>query len=246
MNNLQEILLFPVRDAEARKQFLFACLATLAGFIIPLIPMFFLMGYIAKVMRQIIEERKNPSMPDWQTSDWSDMFMDGLRIYGAQLIYMLPILFAMGIGVVSMMSGTIAASVSINENGQSFAPIGFPLMFIGMGLMMLFFVLLIPFGVIVSAVGPHVATTRSFASAFQVTEWWRVFSKAVGQFILAYVLAMVVSWILTFVMQFLMLTIVLICIIPFIMIPYTAYITLISNALYAQAYATGLGSLKAE
>ncbi|HSG43687.1 MAG TPA: DUF4013 domain-containing protein [Anaerolineales bacterium] len=246
MNNLQEILLFPVRDAEARKQFLFACLITLTGFIVPLIPMFILMGYIAKIMRQIIEERKKPSMPDWQTSDYSDMFMDGLRVHGAQLIYYLPFMFIIVVGILSMMSGTIAASVSINENGQSFAPVALPFIFIGMGIMMVLFVLLIPYSVIVSAVAPHVATTRSFTSAFQVTGWWAVFRKAAGQFILSYVIVMAVSWVLTFIMQFAMLTIILICIVPLIMIPYTAYITLVSNVLYAQAYSTGIDNLTLE
>ena len=246
MNNLQEILLFPVRDAEARKQFLFACLITLAGFIIPLIPMFFLMGYIAKIMRQIIEERKSPSMPDWQSSDWSDMFTDGLRIYGAQLVYMLPVFLIMGIGFLSMMSGTIAASISINENGQSMLPIGLPFIFLGMGIMMLFFVLLIPYNVIVSAIGPHVAFTRSFASAFRIIGWWAVFRKGAGQFILSYVIVMAVSWVLMLALQLAMLTVILICIVPLIMIPYTAYITLISNVLYAKAYSVGIDDLKSE
>ena len=78
MNSWQETLLFPVRDAEARKQFLIACLVTLAGFIIPLIPSIILMGYGVRIMRQVITERKKPSMPEWQGSNWSEMLTDGL------------------------------------------------------------------------------------------------------------------------------------------------------------------------
>ena len=58
MINWQETFLFPVQDAEARKQFLIACLVTLAGFIIPLVPTIILMGYGVRIMRQVIEERK--------------------------------------------------------------------------------------------------------------------------------------------------------------------------------------------
>jgi hypothetical protein len=36
-----------------------------------------------------------------------------------------------------------------------------------------------------------------------------------------------------------MFTIVLICIIPFLMIPYSAYLMLVTNTVYAQAYASG-------
>lgn len=240
MNNLQEILLFPVRDAEARKQFLFACLVALAGFIIPIIPMIFLTGYSAKIMRQIIEERKSPSMPDWQTSDWSDMFMDGLRVYGAQFVLMLPVILIMGIGVVSMMGGSIAAAVSISDNGQSLAPVGIPIFMFGMLFIMLVSVLAIPYGVIIITVVPHVATTRSFESAFHFKTWWSIFRKGLGQFILAYVITMVISWILMFIIQFAMITIVLLCIVPFLMIPYAAYNVLLRNALFAQAYTSGL------
>lgn len=246
MNNLQEILFFPVRDTEARKQFLFACLVALAGFIIPIIPMIFLMGYSAKIMRQIIEEQKKPNMPDWQESNWSDMFMDGLRIYGAQFVLMLPIIIITGVGILSMMSGSIAASISLGDNGQSFTPLGMSVFLIGVAFVMLFSLLAIPYAVIVSAAGPHVAVTRSFESAFRFKEWWGIFRKGLGQFILAYVLTMVISWVLMFVIQFAMITIVLLCIVPFLMIPYTAYNILLRNALVAQAYAAGLHNLKAE
>jgi hypothetical protein len=178
-------------------------------------------------------------MPDWQNSDWSDMFMDGLRIYGAQFVLMLPAFIIMGFGFISMLSGSIAASVSLSDNAQSISPFGISAFMIGFAFIMLFSLLMIPYGVIVSTVGPHVAVTRSFESIFQFKEWWGIFRKALGQFILAYVITMVVSWILMFVMQVAMMTIVLLCIVPFIMIPYVAYNVLLRNALIAQAYATG-------
>jgi len=246
MNNLQETLFFPFQDTQARKQFLFASLVMLVGFIIPIIPMLILTGYSAKIMRQIIEERKAPSMPDWQESDWSEMLLDGLRVYGARFVLMLPVMIVMGIAFFSMISGGIAASISISDNGQSLAPVGIPFFLAGFGIMMLFSIVSFPYSVIVSTVAPHVATTRSFAAAFQFKDWWNIFRKALGQFILAFVLTMAVSWVLMFVFQFIMMTIILICIVPFLIIPYTAYAVLLQNALYAQAYVTGLDNLKTE
>lgn len=52
MNNLQETLLFPVRDAESQKQFLIACAVMLVALIVPILPTLVLMGYSAKIMRQ--------------------------------------------------------------------------------------------------------------------------------------------------------------------------------------------------
>jgi len=246
VNNLQDTLLFPFQDAESRKQFLFACLVALAGFIIPIIPMVILTGYSAKIMRQIIEERKKPSMPNWQESDWSDMFMDGLRIYGAQIVWMLPVLIIMGIGFFFVFGGSIGLSLSTNQDLQAIAPAGVLFMILGIAFIMLFSLLALPYAVIVSTVGPHVAATRTFESAFHFKEWWGIFRKALGQFVLAYVIAMAISWAFTFVMQFAMLTVVLICVIPFIMIPFVAYNALLRNALNAQAYAFGSDKMKTE
>ena len=239
MNNIQETLLFPVRDAEARKQYLFACLIVLAGYFIPLLPFFVLMGYCAKIMRQVIDERKGPSMPEWQGSDWSEMLMDGLRLYGAQLVLMLPLFLLMGCGFMSMMGGSFAMAFSADSDTNAIAPIGILFFVVSVGIMMLVSVLSLPYGIIISAVGPHVVTKRSFESAFRFKEWWAILRKGLGQFLVAYVIIMVLSFIFIIVMQFAMITIVLMCILPFIMIPYTAYLLLITNTLYAQAYVAG-------
>jgi hypothetical protein len=246
MNNLQEILLFPVRDDHARKQFLLACLAALAGFVIPIVPFVLLAGYSAIVMRQIMDERKPPSMPEWQGRDWSAMLLDGLRLYGIQFVLTLPLLLLMGFGIFFLMGGTIATTIASEEGARALAPIGLLFMFIGVGFMMFIALLSLPYTVIVSAAGPHVITKGSFTAGFEFREWWQVLRKGVGQFILAYAIVLVVSFVFAAVMQIAALTIVLMCVVPFVMIPYTAYLLLITNALYAQAYATGRDALQSE
>lgn len=239
MNNIQETLLFPVKDEEARKQFLLACLAVLAGYIIPILPFLILTGYCARIMRQIIDERKSPSMPEWQASDWSEMFADGFRLYGAQLVLMLPLLLLMGCGFLSMMGGSITMSIALDERANELVSIGLLFFLVGIGFMMLFSLLSLPYGIILTAIGPHVVAKRSFEAAFQFKDWWKIFRKGIGQFLLSYAVILVLSFIFVFVIQFAMITIVLMCIVPLIMIPYTAYLSLIANTLYAQAYVAG-------
>jgi len=245
MNNIQETLLFPVRDEEARKQFLIACLVVLAGFIIPILPFLLLMGYCAKIMRHIIDERKSPTMPKWEGSDWSAMLTDGVRLYGAQLVLTLPLMLVLGCGFVAMIGGSMTMSLAAYENADELISIGILFLFFGIGSMILFSIFSIPYGVIISAAGPHVVTNRSFAAAFQFKDWWAVFRRGLGQFILSYAIIMVLSFVLVFVMQIAMLTIVLMCVVPLIMIPYTAYSTLLMNTLYAQAYLAGKDALEA-
>lgn len=246
MNNLQEILLFPVRDDDARRQFLLACLAVLAGYIIPILPFLVLMGYSAKVMRRVIDERERPSMPEWQGSDWSEMLMDGLRLYGAQLVLALPILLFVGCSSMAMIGGSMTMAVSAEENARAIAPFGAFLFLGGFAFTMLFALLSLPYSILISAVGPHVVTTRSFESAFRFGEWWQIFRKGFGQFLLGFAITMAVTFALTLIVQFAVLTIVLICLVPILMIPLTAYLMLVTNTIYAQAYLAGRDLLGAE
>lgn len=245
MNNLQDTLLFPVRDAQARSQFLFACLVALAGFIVPILPWILLMGYAAKIMRQVTEEREQPSMPEWQGSDWSAMFLDGLRLYGTQLVLSLPLFVVIFFGIFAIFGGTTAMSIGFSEGEDWAGSIGTLLFLGGIGFIFLFSLLSLPYSVIISAAGPHVVSRNSFEAAFQFKDWWAVFRKGLGGFILAFAINMTVSFVLMLIVQFAMMTIVLICLLPVLMVPITAYITLLSNTLLAQAYLAGRDALAA-
>jgi len=246
MNNWQETLLFPVRDAEARKQFLIACLVTLAGFIIPIIPSIILLGYGVRIMRQVITERKSPTMPEWQGSNWSEMFMDGLQVFGVQIVLMLPLFIIMGCGFIFMIGGSISIPLLADNRDSPFVAFGLIFLFIGIGLMMLFTLLSFPYGIIISAAVPHAVANNSFAAGFNFKEWFPIFRKRLGSFILSYILVMVTSFVFMFVIQIALITLILMCIVPFLMIPYSTYVTLIANTVYSQAYVAGRDALQME
>lgn len=243
MNNIQEILLFPVRDAEARKQFLITSAILLLSFIIPLLPAILVMGYTAKIMRQIIEEKKSPTMPAWQGNDLSEMFLDGLRIYGAQLVLMLPLFLLMGCGITAMAGGSIGVAALAQENSD-LTPLAILPMAVGILFFSLFALLSLPYSVVISAALPHVAVQRSFQAAFAFQEWFSIFRKALGQFIIGYAIIMLASLVFAVMMQIAMITIILICIIPILMMPYAAYQLLVMNSVFAQAYAAGRDGLQ--
>jgi hypothetical protein len=245
MNNIQDTLLFPVRDAEARKQFLIACAVALSMFIIPILPMLLLMGYCARIMRQVINERKEPSMPEWQGSDWSEMLMDGLRLYGGQFVLMLPLLILMGCGMISLFSGSMGFAAIADDSSEALGAVGMLFMMIGIAAIVLMSILSLPYSVVVSAAVPHIATKRSFQAAFEFKEWFAIFRKALGPFLLSYAIILVASFIFTFIMQIAAMTIILLCIVPFIMIPYVAYQLIVMNTVFAQAYLAGRDGLQA-
>lgn len=244
MNNIQDTLLFPVRDAEARKQFLITCAIMLTAFIIPILPTLIVMGYCTKIMRDVIEEKKSPSMPSWQGSNWSDLLVDGLRIYGAQLVLTLPLLLLMGCGIIPMLAGSVGFAAIGQDGNEALVSVGMLFFVIGMMIFMVVSILSLPYSVVVSAALPHVATRRSFQAAFEFNRWFPIFRQALGQFILSYAIILAASFVFAIVMQVAMLTIILICIVPFIMIPYIAYQLLIMNTVFAQAYVMGRDGLQ--
>jgi hypothetical protein len=216
----------------------------LVAFIIPILPTLIVMGYCAKIMRDVIEERKAPSMPAWEGSNWSDLLVDGLRIYGAQLVLTLPLLLLMGCGMIPMLAGSIGFAGIGEDGGEGLATVGMLFFMIGTIIFMLVSVLSLPYSVVVSAALPHVATRRSFQAAFEFKQWFPIFRQALGQFILGYVVILAASFVFTIVMQIAMMTIVLICIVPFIMIPYISYQLLVMNTVFAQAYVMGRDGLQ--
>lgn len=244
MNNLQATLLFPVRDADARKQWLIASAITLAGFIVPILPTLVVMGYSIKIMRQVIHEGREPSMPKWQSNDLGTLLQDGFRLWIVQLVYGLPLMLLMGCGFIAMFSGTGLLAASSDSNIPP--ALGGLAMVAGIGFIMLIGILSLPMVIVLGAVESHVVAQGSFQAGFDVKGWWRVLRKSLVQFLLSYLLVMAVSMVLTFVIQIAMMTIVLMCLFPFLMAGYSAYLMLVMNILFAQAYADGRSALQAE
>ena len=239
MTDFQLILLFPVRNAFSGRQFLLAALIMLAGTVIPILPMLIVMGYSARIMRQIIDEDREPTMLEWQGSDWGELLREGARLFVVQLIFILPVLLLMGCGFVFLMSSPFLLAPSDTGDPNALSPVGIMTLVIGTGIFLVAMLLSLPLGVIIGAAQSHAVTRQSFQAALQVHEWWPIFRAGLGHFIGAYLFTMILSFILSFAMQVAMITIVLICVIPFIMFGYSAYIMLVLNALFAKAYATG-------
>ena len=230
--NIEQILFFPVRESESRKNFLIGTLIYFAGFIIPILPMILVMGYIARIMRQVFNGEE-PRMPAWD--DWESMLRDGVYIYGVRIIYTLPLLILIAPIFVGGMFLPLLADSTNDPNGFI---IFFPFLLFGM-LMLIIFPLSLAFGIIVPAAEAHTISKTEFAAGFRVREWWSIFRANLGGFVIAYLIALIASLGLSLVVQVAMMTIILICILPLIFPAITLYSTLVMYAAFAQAYRDG-------
>jgi len=241
---IQTLLSFPVGGPQERKRLLVAALLGFAGFIIPVIPGIFLIGYGGLIMQSIIHEKAQPAMPEWK--DWGKIFTLGLRMLGAAFVYSLPAVLAVLLGYVGLMVPALLEALSQAQDYTGSPPFGgldVLGMFGGMALLGIGLILLAPLSVMLPPMLGHVAATDSFAAAFHFRAWWRVFRANLGGFAVALVLAAGLYFIVIFVLQILYLTIILCIAIPFLLAFLIAYLTIIANALFAEAYREGSANL---
>jgi hypothetical protein len=230
---------FPFNDPDWQNKFLIGSLLTLAGYIIPIIPLIFVYGYAFQIMQRIIVEKGSPYLPDWD--DWGRLFSDGLKLTGVSLIYSLPImvLFCGGLGV---HFASIIGMVAIPQEASADSP-AVILPFVGMGVFFITFglsmVLALIWGAILPAAIGHMIATNDFAAAFRVREWWAIFKANLGGYLIAYALLLGAWVVLSFAMQILYVTLILCCLVPFIMVGVSMYLIMIGSALFGQAYRAG-------
>ena len=235
--DLSKLFLFPIKDNEARRNFIITSLVYLASFIIPILPLIAIMGYTARIMRQVVNGEE-PHMTVWD--DWESLLKDGLYLFGVRMIYMLP-LFVIVLPLSFGMSFLPLWMGSNQGSADQFIGIYFLLFAV---VMTVTFPISLALGIMLPAAETHTIVNNDFAAGFRVREWWAIFRANWTGFLLAYIIALVASMILSSVVGIAMITIVLICLLPFIMPAITAYLTLVMYAAFAHAYKDGQTKLQ--
>jgi hypothetical protein len=239
--DLQALFTFPFRDPEWQRKALIGSLVIILALVIPIVPWIFLIGYMAQLMKGIIQFNRKPFMPKWD--DWGKLFNDGWKLFVATCIYLLPyfIIFILGLGLTM---GPLFGLPLLEARVETGQPGYLPLLYLGPILGSGLFLIAMPYAFLISALLPailgHVAATGDFGAAFRVQEWWRIFRANAAGFILTYLVVLAVNYLAWFAIQLPAVTIVLCCLVPFLMGPILFYTSLISYSLYAQAYRAGL------
>ena len=163
-------------------------------------------------------------------------FKNGLKMFGVGIIYSLPVILLFIAGIFLFALGLADA----DGEGSLTALLGF---FLSSSLIMVGSAVGLLIQIISSAAIGHMVANDSFRAAFLFRDWWPVFKMNIGGYILAYIIVMGISMVVNFGMQFLMLTVVLCIALPIFLPAVFAYIGVISNALFAQAYVDGVKAL---
>ncbi len=242
MQSMKDLILFPLRDERWKNKLLIGTGITFAGMIIPFIPLLFIGGYGARLLRAGAANSDAERLPEWD--DWGELLLDGLRLVGAGLLVSLPALLLMGFGWVFYMFGAINMSTVGNYPSTSDVMLmmgSMLVMFLTMGLGM---ILALAAGLICQPALAHVAVQRRFSALFDVQGWLRILRANFGGFALAMLLFFTLYTLMMFAFQILYLTIVLCFVAPLLLMPAAFYCGLIYYRLIGQAYGDALRKLE--
>lgn len=234
--DLNTLFIFPFQDQKSRKYFLIGCLLYMAGFIIPILPWLLVAGYSAILIRQILRGEK-PHLVPWE--NWESLLKDGARLFGTRLIYSSPlIILLIPIFLFSFGWPLFPAFV---QNGNS-DTMGMTFLILSM-MMTGAFILIMPIslaiGLIVPAAEIHAIAKDDFHAGLRFKEWWPIFKRNWGGFVVALAISYALMMVVSFGMQIMMFTIVLMCLLPLVLPIISMYYAIIQYVAFSQAYKEG-------
>jgi hypothetical protein len=239
---------FPFQGEKWGVKLLIGSALTFGGFIIPIVPLLPVFGYFGQIMKGVIVREEDPEMPVW--NDWGTLFLDGLKLLGAVIIYLLPALI-LGIGgyalfmLLDFSMAFSAASITQSSSGPlSLAMIAFIFgMIVGLAIMLLGIAVGVATVIILPPALGNMLAKEKFEAAFHFREWWPILKANLGGFIVAVMLAMGLFYLLYMLAIVLYATIILCFLLPFVF----ACILFISGStgfsFYAVAYRDGVRKL---
>ncbi len=233
---IQATFTYPFKDPEGVKKLLIGSLLMLIGMFFP--PVMILMyGYAAQAMRRIIIKGDAPSLPTWDA--WDRLLRDGLKLFGAALLYTGP---AWGIFLISMVIPIPCVILQILATEDM--PWLNLLTLLSVVTQILGFILgpaLASFaGLFLAPAQCHIVATGRFVAAFEVKGWWPILKAALADFGIAYLLIAMMSVFVVIVTQVLAITMIFCFLWPFLIAPLNTYIMVIGQTLIAQAYRAGV------
>ena len=229
--SLKALFSFPFQGRDWPGRFLVGSLLIAAGYIIPIIPLIFVLGYVLQVLRQAVEGQE-PALPAWD--NWGKLGGDGLRLFAVTLIYTLPGAIVFIGGVLIYFLGIFGLSASGNSDAAGLLflfVLGFFLLalFVGMALLILG---LIP----LPMAAANLAAQGRVGAGFQVGE----LNRLIGANKLGYLVAWVVTlglyalWSLGATLIYY--TMCLCGLLPLLAAPVAFYLGLVGAALFGRTY----------
>lgn len=239
--SLSTLLTFPFKDPAWFKKLLILGLVLLLSSAIPILPLILAVGYLARLIRRMVVEKSEPSLPAWD--DLGGIFQDGWRPFAAALTYLLPVfaLFFAGWLVIGLANSSTPLFQMWN-NDRNIAPREFLVIassFTSLGTIAVASVFALMISFLLPAALIHAVMRQEYAAAFRIKEWWPVITANLSGFLIAFVISIGMNLVFGFISMFLFFTILLCFVLPFLSFAYSSYSYVVYAALFAEAYRVG-------
>lgn len=238
-NSIKDLLSFPFRGKDWHSRFLIGMGIMLLGFI-PFLPWLLSSGYFARIMQRSIRGEAL-ELPAWE--DWGKLLMDGLRLVGVNLIYLLPGYIVLFGGMAAYFSGFflfIPLMAVLGEQASDAAAAAPLLMFALMGMMFfsmfLGYFLLILGGIPLPVAMARVVEQEKFSVGFHFGEIHRQFWRNKGSYFVAWLILIGLFAIFYIVNMMFYMTMIFFWVIFILAIPAGFYLMTIAAALFGQTY----------
>ena len=244
--SIKDLLGFPFRGKEWQSRFLIGLGLILLGFI-PFLSWILQTGYFARIMQRAIRGEEL-ELPAWE--DWGKLVMDGLRLFGVNLVYLLPVYIVMFGGMAAYMIGFFLLVPLMDTAGSSEAAMeASMLMFILMGVMFismfLSYLLVLLGGIPLPVAMARVVDQGKFGAAFQFGEINRLLWRNKGGYFTAWVILAGLMTIFYFATVMFYVTMIFAWVIFILWIPFGFYLMAISAGLFGQTYRESLALAEA-
>lgn len=150
----------------------------LAPVLIGIIPLIVLIGYTVDVVRNVMNGSER-QLPEWD--DWGGFLSRGLKVFGATLVWALPIILLMI---------PLAIGSAIADEGSGAEGLGMLIIVCGSCLVLIWSLFLT---LITPAIYIRIAATDRFASAFEFSEMLAFTRQNLGNVIISLLLLIVVG-----------------------------------------------------
>lgn len=230
LSDLKALFRFPFQGPDWANRFIVGSALLLAGWVVPLLPVFFVYGYAVEIMRRVIRGEE-PELPPWQ--DWGRLFKDGARAFAVAFVYLLPgtIFYFGGIGFYYI-------SFLVMAFRQQEPPVG--LFFLSLAALFLgFFVgslLYLLGGVPLPAAMAHFVSEDRLAAAFHIRRWWAVLRQRRWEYLAAWFLLLGIAVAAYMLLMLPYYTICLCWLTPILAIPVAFYLTVVAAALFGMVW----------
>lgn len=228
--DINKAVRFVTEDKTWLSKLLIGVLMSVLSFLI--VPALILQGYVIKIIRRVMNGAWD-GLPEWD--DWSDLLRDGFFVTVAEIVYTLPFILLMIVGIAA--TGGLASLTGSEDAAGLIATTG------GLGMLCLIFIFIVALLLLMPAILIQYAIKDDLGALFRFSEVFAIMRANISDILIAFLVSVVATLAITLVTGVLSLVPCLGWIVAFLIGLATApYISFVTGHLYGQIAAKVLGN----